>query len=132
MQQTVKNHFAVNYMAAIKKATHFGVKNALDSFQIWQDSQERKTKKNWRKELCQQCGKNVTHLKHHILRVHTVENVKCPKCEKVFRNPKLLKAHTDNVHEKVPCAHCGKLFGTGSKMSAHIQNQHTSNEDKKH
>ena len=83
-------------------------------------------------ELCQECGKNVQNLKNHILRVHTVENVKCPKCEKVFRNPKLLKAHTDNVHEKVPCAHCGKLFGAGSKMSAHIQNQHTSNEDKKH
>ena len=91
----------------------------------------KKSKRIWKKELCQECGKNVPHLKNHILRVHTV-NVKCTKCEKVFRNAQLLKGHTDNVHEKVPCAYCGKLFGAGSKMRAHIQNQHTSNEDKKH
>ena len=92
----------------------------------------KRSKKIWNKELCQECGKNVTNLKNHILHVHTIENVNCSKCEKVLKNAKALKQHNDNVHEKVPCAHCGKLFGAGSKMSAHIQNQHTSNEDKKH
>ena len=92
----------------------------------------KKSKIIWKKELCQECGKNVTNLKHHILRMHTVENVKCSNCEKVFRNAELLKRHTDNVHEKVPCVHCGKFFGATSNMRAHIQSQHTSNEDKKH
>ena len=82
-------------------------------------------------ELCQECGKNFQNLKNHILCVHTIENVKCTKCEKAFRNPMLLKAHTDNVHEKIPCADCGKLIGA-PKMWSHIQSQHTPNEDKKH
>jgi KRAB domain-containing zinc finger protein len=77
-----------------------------------------------KKELCQECGKNVTHLKHHILCVHTVENVKCPKCEKVFKNPMLLKAHTDNLHEKVPCADCGKLIGVQC-LRDHMLRVHT-------
>ena len=82
-------------------------------------------------ELCQECGKNFQNLKNHILCVHTIENVKCTKCEKAFKNPMLLKAHTDNVHEKIPCADCGKLIGA-PKMWSHIQSQHTPNEDKKH
>jgi hypothetical protein len=92
----------------------------------------KKSKIIGNKELCQECGKNVTNLKNHILHVHTVENIKCPKCEKVFKNAKALKGHNDNVHEKIPCVHCGKLFGAMSNMRAHIQRQHTSNEDKKH
>ena len=82
-------------------------------------------------ELCQECGKNFQNLKNHILCVHTIENVKCTKCEKAFKNPMLLKAHTDNVHEKIPCADCGKHIGA-PKMWSHIQSQHTPNEDKKH
>merc|ERR1711956_197564 len=68
----------------------------------------------------------------HILYVHTVENVKCSKCEKMFKNARKLKEHNDNVHEKVPCIHCGKLFGLRKNMWGHIQAQHTSNQDKKY
>ena len=89
-------------------------------------------KKDRKRELCQECGKNVQYLSHHILRVHTVENVKCSICEKVLKNSLVLKAHNNDMHEKIPCAHCGKLYGVGSKMLGHIQAQHTPNEDKKY
>ena len=65
--------------------------------------------------------------------MHTVENVKCSVCEKIFKNAKVLKAHNDTVHgEKVPRVHCGKLFGVKNYMWSHVQTQHTSNKDKKH
>ena len=85
-----------------------------------------------RKELCRECGKNVCNLRDHILRVHTVETVKCSICEKMLKNAKVLKAHNATVHdEKVPCVHCGKLYGV-KQMWRHIQAQHTSNQDKKY
>ena len=72
-------------------------------------------------------------MRDHVLRVHTVENVKCSVCEKIFKNAKVLKAHNDTVHgEKVPRVHCGKLFGVKNYMWSHVQTQHTSNKDKKH
>ena len=56
-------------------------------------------------------------MRDHVLRVHTVENVKCSVCEKIFKNAKVLKAHNDTVHgEKVPRVHCGKLFGVKNYM----------------
>ena len=85
-----------------------------------------------KKELCRECGKNVCNLRDHILRVHTVETVKCSICEKMLKNAKVLKAHNATVHdEKVPCVHCGKLYGV-KQMWRHIQAQHTSNQDKKY
>ena len=86
-----------------------------------------------KKELCQECGKNVRCLRDHMLRVHTVETVKCSICEKMLKNAKVLKAHNRAVHdEKVPCVHCGKLYGMASRMFLHVQAQHTPNEDKRH
>ena len=126
---TVKSHFARNYMAIIKKAKSFGVENVKKLPTSIKKNESRK------RELCQECGKNVhvQYLRDHILRLHTDETVKCPICEKMLKNPRVLKAHNKTVHdEKVPCVHCGKLYGVAARMSVHIQAQHTPNNEKKH
>jgi hypothetical protein len=83
------------------------------------------------KELCPECGANVTNVKQHIEVNHKIDVQKCPHCDRELMNISKLKAHIKNNHERTPCVHCGKLVAV-AMMTRHLQRQHTSNDNKKY
>ena len=59
----------------------------------------------------------------HIQNMHIVQqNLRCPQCNKSFKNLKRLKKHNKTVHlepEKFKCTHCGKGFATNNNRRTH-------------
>jgi len=88
--------------------------------------------------MCDQCPK-IFSKKHtlavHRYRVHSnkyinrkpVEKVKCPQCEKTYKNHSYLKEHVMKEHEKntpFACDQCSRAYGTKTALKTHIVNTH--------
>ena len=52
-----------------------------------------------KKELCTECGESFKNLKYHQTTVHQGLRFKCKECNKEYRTQKMLKQHTENVHD---------------------------------
>ncbi|XP_075155275.1 uncharacterized protein LOC142228672 [Haematobia irritans] len=78
--------------------------------------------------ICEQCG-FLSHsqygLENHIKNRHSVaEQIKCPKCPKIFKNRYYLKYHTMNVHnddndKPFKCTDCDMAFTRQALLNVH-------------
>ncbi|KAK7083740.1 hypothetical protein SK128_005711, partial [Halocaridina rubra] len=72
---------------------------------------------------CEQCGENFkknSGLKRHILRKHTVQNLQCDMCPKVYScNEDLLHHRKTHISEPLQCEQCGKTFTSTWNLQRH-------------
>eukprot|EP00092_Neocalanus_flemingeri_P017907 GFUD01019373.1.p1 GENE.GFUD01019373.1~~GFUD01019373.1.p1 ORF type:complete len:658 (-),score=96.97 GFUD01019373.1:433-2406(-) len=80
---------------------------------------------------CDQCdfkATSTTKLKNHIM-LHIDERpLKCPHCEKSFRNNPQLIEHVTILHSKnqpFSCTDCGLSFYSNAQLSKHTQTKHS-------
>lgn len=88
--------------------------------------------------MCESCPRifaKKTTLAVHKYKMHSpkfkgnkqIEKVKCPQCEKTYRNHSYMKEHILKEHEKntpFACDHCQRSFGLVTTLRTHISNMH--------
>ena len=88
--------------------------------------------------MCESCPRifaKKTTLAVHKYKMHSpkfkgnkqIEKVKCPQCEKTYRNHSYMKEHILKEHEKntpFACDQCSRAYGTKTALKTHIVNTH--------
>ena len=93
--------------------------------------EHKRSKHNSKDKMCKICFKSVSHMRSHIVTVHTKEEDKpffCDKCEKGFSSNKQLTNHQFSVHLKsrpYKCRYnCGADYNDPSNMYQHEKRKH--------
>ena len=109
----------------------FGCQQCILAFKN-RDMQEKHTETHSVSFICDICGyvgNTKSNLSEHKKRIHETNIVKCPDCEKIFKNDQRLMHHKRKVHMARQCPICGEIFKT---LRVHLNTVHKSDSEKKY
>ena len=80
-------------------------------------------------DICGYIGNTKSNLAEHTKRIHETNPVKCPDCDKIFKNDQRLMHHKRKVHMARQCPICGEIFKT---LRVHLNTVHKTDSEKKY
>merc|ERR1711915_686967 len=80
-------------------------------------------------DICGYVGSTKSNLSEHVKGIHETNLVKCPECEKIFKNDQKLMHHKRKVHMARQCPICGEMFKT---LRVHLNTVHKNDSEKKY